>query len=72
MTTRLIDSPDSVGIDPAEVAANPGVIREVHEDVLREVHEDVLRDLMRTPHAIERPSITERADAEHPRRRMCV
>jgi hypothetical protein len=64
MTTKLIDSPDTVGIDPAEVVANPGVIREVHEDVLR--------DLMRTPHAIERPTITERADAEHPRRRTCV
>lgn len=64
MPTKLIDSPDNVGIDPAEVAANPGVIREFHEDVLR--------DLMRTPHAIERPRITERADAEHPRRRLCV
>jgi hypothetical protein len=62
--TRLINSPNTVGIDPAEVVANPGVIREVHEDVLR--------DLMTTPHAIERVQITERADAEHPRRRTCV
>lgn len=64
MTTKLIASPDDVGIDPAEIAANPGA--------LREVHEDVLRDLMTTPHAVERPSVTERADAEHPRRRTCV
>lgn len=64
MRTKLIDSPGTVGIDPAEVAANPGVILEVHEDVLRE--------LMTTPHAIERPTITERADTEHPRRRTCV
>ena len=64
MTTRLIDSPDAVGIDPTEVAANPGVILEVHEDVLR--------DLMQTPHAVERPSINERADADHPRHRTCV
>jgi hypothetical protein len=64
MTTKLIPSPDVVGIDPEDVAANPGT--------LHDVHEDVLRDLMRTPHAIERPGITERADADHPRRRHCV
>lgn len=64
MTTKLIASPETVGIDPEEIAANPGA--------LREVHEDVLRDLMRTPHATERPRITERGDAEHPRRRVCV
>lgn len=64
MTTRLIDSPDAIGIDPAEIVANPGVIREVHEDVLR--------DLMQTPHAIERPGINERADSAHPRHRTCV
>jgi hypothetical protein len=64
MTIKLIPSPDTVGIDPEEIAANPGAIREVHEDVLR--------DLMTTSHAIERPRITERADAEHPRRRTCV
>lgn len=62
--TKLIASPDTVGIDPADIAANPGAIREVHEDVLR--------DLMRTPHATERPRLNERADAEHPRRRTCV
>ena len=59
--SKLISSPDTVGIDPEEVRANPGVIVEVHEDVLR--------DLMRTPHAIERPQLTERGDAEHPRGR---
>jgi hypothetical protein len=63
MTTKLIASPSDVGIDPAEVVANPGA--------LREVHDDVLRDLMNTPHAIERPSVTERGDADHPRRRRC-
>lgn len=62
--TKLISSPDTVGIDPEEIRANPGAIVEVHEDVLR--------DLMRTPHAIERPRLTERADSEHPRRRVCV
>lgn len=64
MTTKLIASPDIVGIDPEEIAANPGAIREVHDDVLR--------DLMTTPHAIERPRVTERGDAEHPRRRVCI
>lgn len=64
MTTKLVPSPDIVGIDPDEVAANPGVIREFHEDVLR--------DLMRTPHAIERQGLSERGDAEHPRHRTCV
>lgn len=64
MTIKLIASPDAVGIDPEEIAANPGA--------LHEVHEDVLRDLMRTPHAVERPRVTERADSEHPRRRTCV
>lgn len=64
MTTKLIESPDIVGIDPIEIVANPGAIREVHEDVLR--------DLMQTSHPIERPRITERADAEHPRHRTCV
>lgn len=62
--TKLISSPDTIGIDPEEIQANPGAIVEVHEDVLR--------DLMRTPAAIERPRLTERADAEHPRRRVCV
>lgn len=62
--TKLIPSPDAVGIDPNEVRANPGA--------LVEIHADVLRDLMRTPHAIERPNLSERADAEHPRRRTCV
>jgi hypothetical protein len=61
---RLIDSPDTVGIDPEEIRENPGAIVDIHEDVLR--------DLMRTPHAIERPRITERADADHPRHRTCV
>jgi len=64
MTTKLIAGPDTVGIDAEEIAANPGAIRDIHEDVLR--------DLMTTPHAIERPRVTERADAEHPRRRTCV
>lgn len=64
MTTKLVASPDLIGIDPDEVAANPGVIREVHEDVLR--------DLMRTPHPIERQGLTERGDAAHPRHRTCV
>lgn len=62
--TKLITSPDAVGIDPDEVRTNPGV--------LVEIHADVLRDLMRTPHAVERPNLNERADAEHPRRRTCV
>lgn len=62
--TKLIASPDIVGIDPEEVAAHPGVIREIREDVLR--------DLMNTPHAIERPRVTERGDPDHPRRRTCV
>jgi hypothetical protein len=64
MTTKLISSPDTVGIDPEEIRANPGA--------LVEVHEDVLRDLMRTPHAIERPRPIEHGDLQHPRRRMCV
>jgi hypothetical protein len=33
----------------------------------------VLRELMTTPHAIERPRLSERGlAAEHPRRRVCV
>lgn len=64
MTTKLIASPDTVGIDPEEIAANPGAIREVHEDVLR--------DLMRTHHPIERPRMSDRGPSEHPRRRVCV
>lgn len=64
MTTKLIPSPAAAGIDVDEVRTNPGA--------LVEIHEDVLRDLMRTPHAIERPNLSERADAEHPRRRVCV
>lgn len=62
--TKLIPSPDIVGIDPEEIRANPGALVEVHEDVLRE--------LMTTPHAIERPRLSERGDADHPRRRVCV
>lgn len=62
--TRLISSPDTVGIDAEEIYANPGA--------LIEIHEDVLRDLMRTSAAIERPRISERVDGEHPRRRVCV
>ena len=64
MCTKLIASPDDVGIDPEEIAANPGA--------LLEVHTEVLRDLMTTPHAVERPRVTERGDADHPRRRVCV
>jgi len=64
MTTKLINSPDAVGIDPEEIRVNPGAVREIHEDVLR--------DLMRTSAPIERVALTERADAEHPRRRVCV
>lgn len=64
MTIKLIASPDTVRIDPEDIAANPGAIREVHEDVLR--------DLMRTPHAVERTGLRERADGDHPRRRRCV
>ena len=62
--TKLIPSPDIVGIDAEEIRANPGALVEVHEDVLRE--------LMTTPHAIERPRLSERGDADHPRRRVCV
>lgn len=64
MNTKLISSPDTVGIDPEEIRANPGA--------LVDIKDDVLRDLMRTPHAIERPNLTERGDSEHPRRRVCV
>ncbi len=64
MTTKLIASPADIGMDPNEIAANPGAILEVHEDVLR--------DLMTTPHPVERPGLRDRADAEHPRRRTCV
>lgn len=62
--TRLISSPDTVGIDVEEVRARPGA--------LVDIHEDVLRDLMRTPHAIERPRVGERVNAERPRRRVCI
>lgn len=62
--TRLISSPATVGIDPEEIRANPGAIIDIHDDVLR--------DLMQTSAAIERPRLTERADADHPRRRVCV
>ena len=61
---KLISSPDTVGIDPEEIRANPGAIVDIHEDVLR--------DLMRTSAPIERARITERGDSEHPRRRTCV
>lgn len=61
---KLISDPTQVGIDPEEISANPGAIVDIHDDVLR--------DLMRTPHAIERPRLTERGDSEHPRRRVCV
>jgi hypothetical protein len=64
MTTKLIESPDMVGIDPEEIRANPAAIVDIHEDVVR--------DLMKTPHATEKPRATERADAAHPRRRLCV
>lgn len=64
MTTKLIDSPDTVGIAPEEIRVNPSALVEVHEDVLRE--------LMTTPHAIERPRLSERGDADHPRRRVRV
>jgi len=37
MTTKLISSPDTVGIDPEEIRANPGALVEVHEDVLRDL-----------------------------------
>lgn len=65
MTTKLIPHSDNVGIDPEEIRANPGA--------LIDIHEDVLRDLMKTPHAIERPGHgSERGDTSHPRRRVCV
>lgn len=64
MNTKLIASPETVGIDREEIAANPGAIVEIHDDVLR--------DLMRTPHAIERQGLSERGDAAHPRHRTCV
>lgn len=62
--TKLITSPDAIGIYPSDFINNPGVIHDIHEDVLR--------DLMQTSHAIERPRINERGDADHPRRRTCV
>ncbi len=62
--TKLISGPSQVGINAADVRANPGSIVDVRDDVLRE--------LMKTPHAIERPTLSERGDAEHPRRRVCV
>ena len=61
---KLISNPNSVGIDAEEIRANPGAIVDIHEDVLR--------DLMRTSHATERPHLTERGDADHPRRRLCI
>ena len=64
MKTKLISDPAAAGIDVDDVRTNPGA--------LVEIHEDVLRDLMRTPHAIERPNLSERADAAHPRRRLCI
>lgn len=64
MTTKLIPSMNDGGATEREVRANPGCVTEIREDVLR--------DLMTTPHAIERPTIRERADADHPRRRVCV
>lgn len=64
MIKKLISSPAAAGIDLEEMHANPGAVREIHEDVLR--------DLMRSPAAIERPQLTERVNSEHPRRRTCV
>lgn len=64
MTTKLIQSLDTIGIDPEEICANLAA--------LVEFKEDVLRDLMRTSHAIERSRPIERGDLHHPRRRMCV
>lgn len=61
---KLISESSQVGIDPDEIRANPGA--------LTEIKNDVLCDLMRTPHALERPGLTERGDAKHPRRRVCV
>lgn len=61
---KLISEPSQVGIDAAEFRENPGVIIDIHTDVLR--------DLMAAPHAIERPRVSERGDAEHPRRRVTV
>lgn len=62
---KLIPSPDTVGIDPEEIRANPGAIVDIHEDVLR--------DLMKTPHAIERPRLhREQSEGGHPRHRTCV
>lgn len=64
MIIRLIATPDAAEIAAEEAAANPSVIRDIHDDVLR--------DLMATPHAVEHSRIAEHVDTEHPRRRMCV
>jgi len=63
MSVQLIPSPDIIGLEE-EVAANPGA--------LIELRDDVLRDLMSSPHALELPRVIERADHDHPRRRTCI
>lgn len=64
--TKLISSPNNIGLDPDDIRANPGA--------LIEIHDDVLRDLMRTPHALEKRSAPtgSAGDAHRPRRRVCV
>lgn len=71
MSTQLISAPAEVGIDPAEIAARPGS--------LIELRDDVLRDLMCSPHAVERYTGDKAAtghtsgDAAYKlRRRTCV
>lgn len=65
MRTKLIASPDEVGIDRDEIARNPGAIVDIHEDVLR--------DLMTTPHPIERPRRQPLgAEGNKPRHRTCI
>lgn len=66
---KLISDPKQVGIDAADIAACPGAIVDIHEDVLRE--------LMQTPHALQRRTGAVGATADesgsfHARRRVCV
>lgn len=70
MSTKLIAQPADVGIDPADIAANPGAIVDIHEDVLR--------DLMTAPHAIQVRAAGmgstggDGRGITHPRRRVCI
>jgi hypothetical protein len=67
--TRLIASPDNVGIDVDDIRVNPGT--------LIDIHEDVLRDLMTAsaPRQRRAPSIGATAPESgnfHAPRRTCV